>query len=206
MQGAGKGTQAALIAEKYKIPHISTGELFRKIQEEDSELGRKVKEILSAGNHVPDDIVIEMLKKRLAEPDCKSGFILDGYPRTFAQAQILETITKIDCVLNVDISIEEAHKRLGSRIQCRNCQALFSTLENPAMNEGDSCPTCQGKLFVRDDDTPKAIQQRLATYGYQTGPIIAHYQKMRIFHNINGEQPVEKVFKDIQKILPKLKK
>ena len=193
--GTGKGTQAELITEEYGIPHISTGDMFREIQKEDSKLGRRVKELIETGQFVPDDVTIEIVKQRLAKKDCKKGFILDGFPRTIPQAEALDKITKIDNVLLIISSDEIIVRRLSARRQCRKCNAIYG-LDKPPKKKG-ICDKCGGELYQRNDDKEEVIRKRLEVYNKQTAPLVDHYKKKGIVSEIDGEQPIPKIFEDV---------
>ena len=201
VQGSGKGTQAKLIAEKYHVPHISTGDEFRRIQKEDSELGRKVREILNHGHLVPDDLTDTIVKKRLSEKDCKEGYILDGYPRNLHQAKYLDSIQKIDYALEVNIRDTEAIHRLSSRRNCSKCGRIYNLYTNAKPKKDELCDSCGIKLTQREDDKPEAIKKRLELYKKETEPVIQYYRNKHILYSIDGKQDIEKIFKEIQKIL-----
>lgn len=195
-QGSGKGTQAKLISEKYGIPHISTGDIFREIREDDSELGRKVRKLIDSGSLVDDDTTNQIVKQRLKKKDCKNGFILDGYPRNLGQAKYLDGILKINYVVDVEISDKVAVDRLSSRLTCRSCNAVYNTITNPPKKE-NICDKCNGKLYQRDDDKPGAIKERLKTYHTQTKPLIDYYKNKRVLVEVDGREAIDKVFSDI---------
>ncbi|MBU0535630.1 MAG: adenylate kinase [Nanoarchaeota archaeon] len=197
--GTGKGTQAELISEHYKIPHISTGDMFREIQKEDSELGKKVKDLIMGGKFVGDEITVEIVKKRINQKDCKNGFLLDGFPRTIPQAEALDKLTKIDHALLIRSSDDVIVKRLSSRRQCRKCNAIYGIDKKPE-NEG-VCDKCGGELYQREDDKEEVIQKRLDTYREQTEPLIEYYTRKGIIAEVDGEQAIQKISESIQKIL-----
>ena len=196
-QGSGKGTQAKFIAKEYALPHVSTGDMLRGIREEDSDLGRQVKELMDNGTLVPDKITNEVVRERLAKHDCKEGFILDGYPRNIGQARYLSGIRNIDYVIDVEISDQEAVKRLSSRLTCKGCGSVYNTITNPPKKES-LCDKCDGELFQRDDDRPDAIMNRLEIYHKQTQPLIEFYKRQGILIEVNGERDISSVFKDIK--------
>ena len=174
-QGAGKGTQAIRLSRHYHIPHISTGDMFRVAVKEGSEFGRKAREFMDAGELVPDDVVIGLVRERLEKPDTARGFILDGYPRTVQQAEALEEIlpTGIDLVIDLSVPTDEALKRLASRRVCVECGTNYST-DSPPQNDW-KCDVCGGDVIQRTDDTEAAIKRRLTLYEEQTDPLIAWY-------------------------------
>lgn len=172
--GAGKGTVAVEASAKIGVPHISTGDLFRKAIKEQTELGRQVKEILDRGELVPDDLTVALVRERLGQGDAKKGFILDGFPRTIPQAEALDSIAAIQTAVNFVISDEEVVKRLSGRRVCTDCGATYHILFSPPEKEG-VCDKCGGALFVRKDDEPEAIQNRLQVYYRQTQPLIDYY-------------------------------
>lgn len=198
-QGSGKGTQAKLIASKLGIPHISTGDLFRENIAKETELGRKVKEIMNAGNLVPDEIVVGMLKARISEPDAAKGFVLDGYPRNLKQAKVLESLTCLDKAILIDVSDEVSIQRISSRRYCPGCNEIYGVNRVPEALE--QCNNCKEKLQQRDDDKPEVVKKRLENYHKFTEPMLDFYQKKGILTRINGDQTVEEVFRDIEKIL-----
>lgn len=194
-QGSGKGTQAKLVSEHYKIPNISTGDIFRDALSKKSELGLKAESYMKKGNLVPDEIVTSMVKERVRQKDCRDGFVLDGFPRNIAQAKALDKITNIDKVFVLKLSDELALKRLANRKQCKKCKAIFGGIVAP--RKKGLCDTCGGKLYQRDDDKPAAIKKRLSLYHKETEPLRDYYKKKGIVHVINANSPVEKVAADI---------
>lgn len=200
--GAGKGTHADHISEDYGIPKISVGEIFRDEVKEGTALGKKVKNYMEKGVLVPSEVTIGVLKRRLAKPDCKKGFILDGFPRDLQQAQALEKITKIDLVVNFTLSKETIMQRLTGRLTCRKCQRVFNIFSDPPKTEG-YCNDCgkEGELFVRKDQKPDVIKQRLKTYKEETAPLIDFYRKKGILSDFSSEGPVDEVRKRIKKFI-----
>lgn len=199
--GAGKGTQAANIVEKYKIPHISTGDIFRKNIKEGTDLGKKAKEYMDKGLLVPDDLVVAIVKDRLTEKDCKEGFLLDGFPRTVVQADSLDAELKglnyeLDKVINIEVSKEELIDRAVGRRVCKDCGATYHIKFNPSKLEG-KCDACGGELIQRKDDTVETVTKRIEVYLEQTQPLIDYYRKKGILVNIDGKQGIDKVFQDI---------
>ena len=199
--GAGKGTQATGIADKYSIPHISTGDIFRKNIKEGTALGTKAKEYINKGLLVPDELVVEIVKDRLQEADCKNGFLLDGFPRTVNQAEALndalgEMNVSLDKVINVDVDKEILIERAVGRRICKECGATFHVKFNPSKEEG-ICDKCSGKLHQRADDTEETVSKRIQVYLNQTQPLIDYYQDRNILVTIDGQQEINKVFDDI---------
>jgi adenylate kinase len=194
--GVGKGTYAELLSKKYKIPHISTGQMFRDAIKEGSELGKKVEGFIAKGGLVPDDITVEVVKVRLKKEDCKNGFLLDGFPRTIPQAEALEKIRKIDKVLNFVASEETITERLSWRRTCGKCEAIYH-LKNIPPKVAGICDKCGGKLYQRSDETPEAIKERMKEYEKKTKPLIDFYKKRGLLANIDANYPYE----DIDKII-----
>lgn len=199
--GAGKGTQAKLISNSYKIPHISSGDIFRKNIVEKTYLGKLVKGYMDRGDLVPDDITIEMIQNRLKEADCQNGFLLDGFPRTVRQAEALQSIMKADNkliyrVLFVTASNEVIIERNSGRRVCEACGGSYHIKFNPS-KLGDKCEVCGGKLTQREDDTISALTQRLAVYKSQTNPLITYYKYKGLLSLIDGSQSKELVFENI---------
>lgn len=195
-QGSGKGTQAKMLAEKYNIPHISTGDILRENVRDETELGKKANDYMVKGHLVPDEIVIGMIKERLEQEDAKEGFILDGFPRTKAQAEALEGITSIDYALDIEITDDMAIKRISGRRSCPNCGAVYHVETNPP-KEDMVCDKDGTELVQREDDKPEAIKKRLQLYHEQTSPLIEYYQDKRVLSEINGEQDIDTVFEDV---------
>lgn len=194
--GSGKGTQAAIISKKYGIPHISTGEIFRQHMQNKTELGLKAQEYINAGYLVPEEITFGIVKDRLSQPDCKNGFILDGYPRTIEQAHNLETITDLDKVILIHLSEEEIIRRLSSRRMCSVCNQP-SSLE--WLKDG-KCEKCGGEVYVRNDDKPEVIKTRLET-NRVSEELINFYKNKGIFYKINATNEVEKTFALLDSLL-----
>ena len=184
--GSGKGTLAKKISKDFDIPQISTGDLFRAIVKEDSELASKVREIMQSGGLVPDEVTIEIVKERIAKDDCKKGFILDGFPRTVNQAKALEGISQIDTVILVDLANEIIIDRLSARRTCPNCGETYSVQDNPE----NVCKKCNSPLIQRDDDKPETIRHRLEVYEQNTSPLINFYSD-RIFKVSSAGSPEE---------------
>jgi adenylate kinase len=199
--GAGKGTQAAKLVEEFQIPHISTGDMFRAAVKEGTELGKQAKACMDAGKLVPDSVTIGIVKERLAKPDCKKGFILDGFPRTIEQANALdETLSelniKLDSAVNIAVPSEELIKRAVGRRICKKCGATYHVEFNPSKKEG-ICDVCGGETYQRADDSEATMTNRLAVYTSQTKPLIEYYQKNGLYAEIDGRQPIDKVLSDI---------
>ena len=203
--GAGKGTQAKKIAEKYRIPHVSTGDIFRSNIKEGTQLGRKAKEYMDQGALVPDELTIGMLMDRIQQEDCKNGYVLDGFPRTIPQAESLQkAITemgqKIDFAINVDVPDENIINRMSGRRACISCGATYHIVYNPSKVAG-ICDVCGSELVLRDDDKPETVKKRLAVYHDQTRPLIDYYKEAGVLVNVDGTQELNKVFSDITDIL-----
>lgn len=195
--GAGKGTHAGTLAELKNVPHVASGDLFRKHQQEQSELGILAASFMSKGELVPDEVTIRMIKQRLEEPDCTDGIILDGFPRTVAQANALDELltsleTGLDLVLYIAVSEDELVKRLGGRITCRNCQTPYNLVSSPPKNE-NVCDQCDGELYQRPDDTSDAVRQRIQVFAKQTEPLVEYYATKGILVEIDGEQDITEV-------------
>ncbi len=203
--GAGKGTQAKLIMEDYKIPQISTGNILRNEIQENSDLGIQVKDVLEKGELASDEIVLEIVRKRLSQPDCTRGFILDGFPRTIAQAEGLEQIlTQMNIkdlkVIEIYLTESEIIRRLTSRRICANCGKDYNLLFNPPP-PNNKCVICNGKIIQRDDDKEETIRNRLKVYQKQTKPLIDFYMQKNRYFQVDGLQSVKEVFASIKKIL-----
>ena len=199
--GAGKGTQAAKIVEKYGVPHISTGDIFRENIKKGTELGKKAQEYMNRGELVPDDLVIEIATTRLLEDDCRNGFLLDGFPRTVYQAQKLDEFlaargSKIDKVLDIAVEKEELITRLTGRRVCKSCGASFHVVNIPPKKEG-VCDYCGGELIQRADDNLETVTNRIDVYEAQTMPLIDYYEKAGNLVHIDGSTGLENVFADI---------
>ncbi len=198
--GAGKGTQAVILSEKYNIPHISTGDIFRSNIKNNTELGKKAKEYIDKGLLVPDELTIDIVKDRINKPDCSDGFILDGFPRTIFQAQELDKILEgmgieLDCVLNIDVSDEKIIKRLSGRRVCQ-CGKTYHILNNPPKKEG-ICDSCNGELFQREDDREETVIQRLETCHKQTEPLIEYYEKSGKLVTVEGRESIDDTTKEV---------
>jgi len=198
IQGSGKGTQAKAIAKKLELAHISTGDLFRGAT---GKLRMKLKEIMDSGQLVPNELTLEILKKRITQDDCKNGIILDGFPRNLEQAKYLEKEITINKVVEIKISDKESIKRLSGRFSCQNCKKGYNIYTTPKPQQEQICDNCGGKLIQRADDTPNAIQKRINTYHEQTEPILEFYKEKLI--TTNGEKSIEIVKKNILNLLKK---
>lgn len=188
--GAGKGTQAKWISKEYGLPHISTGDILRQNVKEGTELGKEAKKYMDAGKLVPDELIIGMVKDRLAQDDCKNGFILDGFPRTIKQAEELEKITDIDAVLNIYVPFEKLIERITGRRSCPKCGAVYHIKYNPPKKEG-ICDACGTPLIQRDDDKEETVKKRLETYEEQTAPLIDYYEKKGKLITVEGQEEIE---------------
>lgn len=198
-QGSGKGTQGEKLAEFLKIPLIVTGNIFRKNIKEETELGRLASQFINKGELVPDDVTIKMILSRLSNDDCQEGFILDGFPRSVAQAEALDKFTDLTHVLLIDISDEEAIRRIASRRACINCGQTYHIIYKPPKKD-NICDTCQAKLVLRDDDTEEALGLRLNIYHQESEPLMHRYQQKNILHKINGQPSIAEVWQDVKKI------
>ena len=203
--GAGKGTQAVKIVEKYGVPHISTGDIFRENIKKGTELGKKAQEYMNRGELVPDDLVIEIATTRLLEDDCKNGFILDGFPRTVYQAEKLDEFlaahgSKIDKVLDIAVEKEELITRLTGRRVCKACGASYHVVNIPPKTEG-ICDACGGELVQRADDNIETVTNRIDVYEAQTKPLVDYYEKAGNIAHIDGATGLDNVFADIVKAL-----
>ena len=198
--GCGKGTMAQKLTTELKIPQISTGDIFRKNLKEATPLGLRVKSIVEGGGLVPDEITIDIVKNRLAEPDCANGYILDGFPRSIGQAEALDTFQHVDCAVNLDVDKETIVSRLSGRRFCPDCNGTFhiSTLDN-----AEICPVCGGKLIIRPDDSEATVRERLRLYDTTTFPLIEYYKKSGKLITIDGNGGIDVVY---GRILAALKK
>ena len=208
LPGAGKGTQAEKIVEKYGIPHISTGDMFRAAIKESTELGLQAKSFMDQGNLVPDEVTIGIVRERLSKEDCAEGFLLDGFPRTVAQAEELESILsdlnkKIDYVINIDVDQEFLMERLTGRRICKSCGSTYHLVFNPPAKD-DVCDRCGGELYQRADDNAETVQNRLEVNQKQTKPLLDFYEDKGYLRNINGQQDIRKVFDDLDQLLRSL--
>ncbi len=205
--GAGKGTQAKQIADKYSIPHISTGDIFRANIKNGTDLGKKAKEYMDQGLLVPDELTCDLVMDRIQQDDCSKGFILDGFPRTIPQAEALTAaLDKInqtmDFAVDVDVPDENIVNRMSGRRACLNCGATYHIVSIPTKVEG-ICDRCGNEVVLRADDAPETVQKRLNVYHEQTQPLIEYYSNQGILKSVDGTQPMDKVFADIIDILEK---
>jgi adenylate kinase len=203
--GAGKGTQAKKIAEKYGIPHISTGDIFRANIKNGTELGKKAKTYMDQGALVPDELVVDLVVDRVGQDDAKNGYVLDGFPRTIPQAEALDKALsaindKVDYAINVEVPDENIINRMSGRRACVDCGGTYHIKYNPTKKEG-ICDACGGKLILRDDDQPETVKNRLKVYHDQTQPLIDYYSKQGIMKEVDGTVDMEDVFQAIVKIL-----
>jgi len=203
--GAGKGTQAEMIAEKYGIPHISTGDIFRANIKNGTELGKKAKSYMDAGNLVPDELTVDLVIDRVAQPDCEKGYILDGFPRTIPQAevfteQLAKNNEKIDFAIDVEVPDENIIGRMGGRRACLNCGATYHIKYIPPKKEG-ICDVCGSELVLRNDDKPETVKNRLNVYHEATQPLIDFYKAQGALREVDGTQDMKDVFAAIVKIL-----
>lgn len=209
LPGAGKGTQAEKIVEAYNIPHISTGDMFRAAIKEETELGLQAKSFMDKGELVPDEVTIGIVRERLEKKDCEEGFLLDGFPRTVAQAEALEEILadldkKIDYVINIEVDQSFLMERLTGRRICKDCGATYHLIFNPP-SKADTCDRCGGELYQRADDQPETVQNRLEVNAKQTQPLLNFYKGKGYLKNINGQQHIDQVFSQINQLLRGLK-
>jgi adenylate kinase len=199
--GAGKGTQAKQIADKFGIPHISTGDIFRANIKEGTELGKKAKGYMDAGELVPDELVCDLVVDRIQKEDCANGFILDGFPRTIPQAEALTEALdaigqKMDYAIDIEVNDGQIVERMGGRRACLNCGATYHIVNIPPKKEG-ICDRCGSEIILRDDDKPETVQNRLNVYHEQTQPLIDYYKEQGILSEVDGMQAMDKVFADI---------
>lgn len=208
LPGAGKGTQAEKIVAKYGFPHISTGDMFRLAMKNETELGLKAKSYMDNGELVPDDVTNGIVKERLSEPDVKDGFLLDGFPRTLAQAEALDNILShlgkdIDAVININVNPAILKERLSGRIICRNCGSTYHRLTHPPKVEG-TCDRCGSHDFYqREDDKPETVENRIQVNLKQTEPLLNYYENKGVLFNVNGEDDMDSVFGKIREIIEK---
>ena len=206
---AGKGTQAELVVEKYNIPHISTGDILRDISKEDSEIGHYIFETLSSGKLVKDEITYQLIEERLRNDDCKNGFIIDGFPRTLTQAieydKILEKLGyEIGNVIYINMNEKTLEKRITGRRVCEDCKTIYNINESNSSPQIESiCDKCGGKSYQRNDDNLVSFQTRYKMYREKTEPILEHYKNKKVLYEVNGEETVENVFKQIDEIISK---
>lgn len=203
--GAGKGTQAMLIAEEYGIPHISTGDIFRTNIKNNTELGKKAKEYMDQGLLVPDELTCDLVVDRISQDDAKNGYVLDGFPRTIPQAEALTEALKkrneaIDFALDVDVPDENIVSRMSGRRACLNCGATYHIVFAAPKKEG-VCDICGKELVLRDDDKPETVQKRLTVYHEQTQPLIEYYKNAGVLHKLDGTKDINDIFASIKELL-----
>lgn len=203
--GAGKGTQAKKLIEKYGMPQISTGDLLRAAVKEGTALGKEAKSYMDKGELVPDSVVLGMVKERLSQPDCKKGYILDGFPRNTAQAEALDKMLNgmgmpVKVALSVDVPLEDLMKRLTGRRTCKACGQMYNVFFS-ASKKGDKCEKCGGELFQRDDDKEATIKKRLEVYEAQTAPLMKYYGAKGIVKSVNGTGDIDQIFTQVCSIV-----
>ncbi len=203
--GAGKGTQAKMIADKYALPHVSTGDIFRANLKEGTELGMKAKAYMDQGALVPDELTVEILLDRVSKDDCKNGYVLDGFPRTIPQAEVLDKELEklgdaVDLAIDVEVPDENIVRRMSGRRACVKCGATYHVEHIPPKQEG-ICDRCGAELIQRDDDKPETVQKRLSVYHEQTAPLIDYYTKKGILKTVDGTQDMDAVFGAITAII-----
>ena len=203
--GAGKGTQAKMIADKYSIPHISTGDIFRANIKNGTELGKKAKTYMDQGLLVPDELVVDLVVDRVGQADCSNGYVLDGFPRTIPQAESLDAAleklgSKVDYAINVEVPDENIVRRMSGRRACVACGETYHIVHIPTKVEG-ICDRCGSELILRDDDKPETVKKRLAVYHEQTQPLIDYYNDKKVLVEVDGTKDMNDVFTDIVKIL-----
>ena len=203
--GAGKGTQAIKLTEKYGIPQISTGDILRKAVADGTPLGMKAKEIMDRGELVPDDVVLGLVEERLGQDDCKKGFILDGFPRNTKQAQDLDGVlqkmdTPLGAAISVDVDTGILMKRLTGRRTCKSCKQMYNVFFSQSASEG-ACDKCGGELFQRDDDKENTIRARLEVYDKQTAPLIDYFNDKGLLKAVNGEGDIDAIFERMCTVL-----
>ena len=209
LPGAGKGTQASEIVKKFPIPHISTGDMFRKAIKDETNLGKEAKSYMDRGELVPDEVTVGIVKERISEDDAKKGFLLDGFPRTIEQAEALNSIMseldrEIDAVINIEVPEEELMNRLTGRRICEKCGTTYHLVFNPPKVDG-ICDIDGGKLYQREDDNPETVSNRLSVNVKQSKPILEYYNEKGVLKNIDGSKDIEEVTNDVIDILDQLK-
>lgn len=206
--GAGKGTQADLIKDRYPIPHISTGDMFREAVSTGTELGKEAKKYMDSGKLVPDEVTIGIVQERLAQDDCKEGFLLDGFPRTVKQAEALDQVLaklgkKVEAAINITVPEDILYERMSGRISCKDCKTVYHLKFNPPAKAG-ICDKCGGELIQRSDDQGDTVKRRLEVYAEQTNPLIEYYEKQGVLYDIDGNRDSQAVFADIVKVMESL--
>ena len=194
--GAGKGTQATKICEKYNIPHISTGDILRANIKAGTPLGLQAKAIIDKGQLVSDEIVIGLIKDRLAQDDCQKGYLLDGFPRTIEQAVALDSFENVSMAINIAVNEDEVVERIAGRRMCACGESYHISTYNK-----DTCAKCGGKLYQRDDDKPETVKARLDVYNKQTAPLIDYYDAKKVLYTVDGSKDIQEVFADIVKVI-----
>ena len=202
---AGKGTQAQKLSKQYGIPQVATGDLLRRAVADKTPLGLKIKSYLDQGKLGPDEVIVQLIKERVAKPDCKNGFLLDGFPRTMGQAKELERMTDIDLVLSIVVDFESLVERAVGRRTCPKCSAVYHIKFNPPMNEG-ICEKCGSKLIQRDDDKEETVRNRLKVYQEQTAPLVEYYRKKGKLVDIDGSGGIDAVFGQMVDAISHIKK
>lgn len=203
--GIGKGTQADMLASKLRIPKISSGDILREEARKGTALGKKIKAYMNRGDLVPDEVVMEIVKQRLLRPDCRNGFILDGFPRTIAQAEYVEKIAKIDLVLNLSASKKELIERMAGRLTCRECGEIYHSKSSPPKKDG-ICDRCGGGLYQREDQKAEVVERRIEVYERQTKPLISYYKNKGILANIDAKGGKDEVAKNVEKAVDNFRK
>ena len=203
--GAGKGTQAEVLVKKLFLPHISTGDMFRAAISAGTDLGLAAKSYMDKGQLVPDEVTVGIIKDRISQADCREGFLLDGFPRTLAQAEALDVLladmkSSLTAVLNISVPSEKLITRLTGRRMCRNCGTIYHLLYNAPQRE-NTCDNCSGELYQRSDDQQETVKNRLAVYENQTAPLIKYYTDKGLLHEINGDQPINEVMMELGQAL-----
>ena len=200
--GGGKGTQGDLIGKRYNVPKISTGDLLRKAVKDKTSLGLEAEAAMNRGELVRDGLVLELVRERISKPDCRDGYIMDGYPRNLSQALSLEALDPARPELAIEIALDEniLLERLAGRRSCSKCGAVYNLYARKAAREG-ICDVCDSALVLREDDRPEVIRERFRIYREQTGPLRAHYEKKGVFHRVDGSRSIEETFLEIQEVL-----
>jgi len=203
--GAGKGTMSELIEKKYNVAHISTGDMFRSEIKNNTELGQKATEYIKQGLLVPDEVTIAMVLKRMSQPDCDGGYLLDGFPRSLVQAdvfdtKVIETPKEVNIVINLTVDKEALFDRIENRRICRQCGAVYNMHTLHPKVEG-VCDNCGGELYQRADDNRESLERRMQSYEEETFPVLTHYRRLNLVHDVNASQTIEEVWTDVQKVI-----